>query len=228
MRSAGCIFNDIIDKDFDRNVPRTKNRPLASREVSTARATLLMVLLCLGGFAVLTQLNKIAVLVGLSSLPLIIAYPFMKRITWWPQLWLGLTFNWGALISCAAVEGRISAWSISLYVGGIFWTLGYDTIYAHQDKLSDALIGVKSSALKLGSNSKLGIAVAYVISLSALYVSATLANLSWPSFLGLCLGSLHLLWQVYVVNLDEPESCLRIFKSNHIFAAILFAGFIAG
>ena len=228
MRSAGCIFNDIIDRDFDRHVTRTQNRPLASGEVPITNAILLMSVLSLVGLAVLTQFNDTAILVGLGALPLILAYPFMKRITWWPQLWLGLTFNWGALVSSAAVGGQIYPWAIALYISGIFWTLGYDTIYAHQDKASDALIGVKSSALRLGSTSKPAIAIFYALSLLGLHTSAVLANLAWPAFLGLAIGALHFIWQIRSVNLDDPKSCLKIFQSNHNFAAIIFVGFIAG
>jgi 4-hydroxybenzoate polyprenyltransferase len=228
MRSAGCIFNDIIDRDFDRHVTRTQNRPLVSGEVPITSAILLMSVLCLVGLAILIQFNDTAILVGLGALPLILGYPFMKRITWWPQVWLGLTFNWGALVSSAAVGGQIYTWSIALYIAGIFWTLGYDTIYAHQDKDSDALIGVKSSALRLGSTTKPAIAAFYSLSLLSLYVSAVLAALAWPAFLGLTVGGLHFIWQIRSVNLDDPKSCLKMFQSNHSFAAVIFVGFIAG
>jgi len=228
MRSAGCIFNDIIDRDFDRHVTRTQNRPLARGEVPITNAILLMGVLSLIGLAILIQFNGTAILVGLGALPLILAYPFMKRITWWPQLWLGLTFNWGALVSSAAVGAQIYPWAIALYISGIFWTLGYDTIYAHQDKSSDSLIGVKSSALRLGSTSKPAIAAFYTLSLLALHASAALANLAWPAFLGLAIGGLHLIWQIRSVNLDDPKSCLKMFQSNHSYAAIIFIGFIAG
>ena len=228
MRSAGCIFNDIIDRDFDRHVTRTKTRPLASGKVSLTNAILLMTALCLVGLIVLLQFNSTAVIIGLGAIPLILVYPFMKRITWWPQLWLGLTFNWGALVSSAAIGETVFPWAIALYVAGIFWTLGYDTIYAHQDKTSDALLGVRSSALRLGSNSKLAIAGFYTLSVVALYLSAVLAKLSWPAFLGLSIGAAHFIWQIRFVNLDDPKSCLRMFQSNHSFAAIVFIGFIVG
>ncbi|MEE2694395.1 MAG: 4-hydroxybenzoate octaprenyltransferase [Pseudomonadota bacterium] len=227
MRSAGCIFNDIADRDFDRQVIRTSSRPLATGEVSIHHAILLLVILGLLGLMVLLQFNKIAIWVGVAAVPLILAYPFMKRITWWPQLWLGLTFNWGALLSSAAVAGEIFPWAIALYISGIFWTLGYDTIYAHQDKESDVLIGIKSSALRLGPKSKTAITLFYASSLFFLYISAGLASLAWPAFVGLAAGGLHLVWQIQKVNLDDPKSCLTMFKSNNSFAAIVFIGFIA-
>ena len=228
MRSAGCIINDIADRDFDRQVIRTNNRPLASGEVPISHAILLLVILCILGLTVLTQFNKTAIWVGVAAVPLVLLYPFMKRITWWPQLWLGFTFNWGALLSSAAVAGQIYPWAIALYISGVFWTLGYDTIYAHQDKDSDILIGVRSSALRLGTKSKPMIGLFYALSLLCLYISVKLAGLTWPAFVGLVAGGLHLVWQIQKVNLDDPKSCLTMFQSNNSFAAIIFIGFVTG
>ena len=228
MRGAGCAWNDITDRNFDGKVERTRSRPIPSGDLSVGKAAAFMVLLGLIGLNILLQFNNFAIFIGLVSLVPVAIYPFMKRITWWPQLFLGLAFNWGALLGWAAVLGEVTLVPLLLYVGGIAWTLGYDTIYAHQDKTSDALLGVRSSALRLGSNSKLAIAGFYTLSVVALYLSAVLAKLSWPAFLGLSIGAAHFIWQIRFVNLDDPKSCLRMFQSNHSFAAIVFIGFIVG
>ena len=227
MRAAGCAFNDIVDRDFDALVARTRNRPIASGQISVIRALLFMSALSLAGLLILLQLNDTAVFIGLCSIPLIVAYPFMKRITWWPQIWLGLTFNWGALVAWSAVKGSLDWQVFVLYGSGVAWTLGYDTIYAHQDKDDDALIGVKSSALWLGRYSRLAIPVFYSLTMLGLTASALLADLNWPAYVGLTIAGIQLSWQANAVDFDDPESCLTMFKSNHYFAAIVFAGFLA-
>ena len=227
MRGAGCIFNDIVDRKFDVLVTRTRMRPIANGEISVIRAVLFMSILSLFGLLILLQLNETAMLVGLGSIPLIVFYPYMKRITWWPQMWLGLTFNWGALVAWAAVMGSLDWQAFVLYGSGIAWTLGYDTIYAHQDKEDDALIGVKSSALWLGRHSRIAIQVFYSFTILGLTASALLANLHWPAYAGLTIASMQLAWQANTVNFDDPESCLTMFRSNHFFASIVFVGFLA-
>jgi len=227
MRGAGCIFNDIVDRDFDAFVTRTRNRPIASGQISVIRALLFMSILSLAGLLILLQFNDTAVFIGLCSIPLIVAYPFMKRITWWPQIWLGLTFNWGALVAWSAVKGSLDWQAFVLYGSGVVWTLGYDTIYAHQDKDDDTLIGVKSSALWLGRYSRLAIQVFYSLTMLGLTASALLAGLSWPAYVGLTIAGIQLAWQANAVDFDDTESCLTMFKSNHFFAAIVFAGFLA-
>ena len=228
MRGAGCIFNDIVDRHFDALVARTQYRPIAAGQVSVLRAGLFMAALSQTGLLILLQLNNLAIAVGPCSIPLIVAYPFMKRITWWPQLWLGLPFNWGALVAWAAVRGSIDSQTLVLYGAGIAWTLGYDTIYAHQDKLDDMLIGVKSSALRLGRHSRSAVCTFYFLTMLGLMASALLAELGWPAYAGLIIGGLQLAWQAKSVNFDDPDSCLTMFKSNHLFAAIIFSGFLIG
>ena len=226
MRSSGCIFNDIVDRKYDVLITRTKHRPIASGEISTSRATLLMIGLSLVGLILLLQFNTTVVFIGICSLPLIAAYPFMKRITWWPQLWLGLTFNWGALLGWTAVKGSLDWPPLFLYAAGVAWTLGYDTIYAHQDKVDDALFGVKSSAVLLGRNSKTAITFFYCSAVAGLVATATLSGLTWVAYAGVTVGALQLAWQVCTVDFDDPESCLTMFKSNHFFAALVFTGFL--
>lgn len=214
MRGAGCTFNDIVDRDIDAKVARTRGRPIASGTVSVKRAVVFLIAQCLLGLFILLQFNNFAVLLGASSLVLVAAYPFMKRITWWPQAWLGLTFNWGALLGFAAQTGRIDAANIFLYAGCFFWTLGYDTIYAHQDVDDDALIGVKSTARLFGKNSPHWILTFYAAAF-ALMTTAGLCEHLGPLFLLFTMAPLlHLLWQVRRLRIDDPKRCLEIFRSN--------------
>jgi 4-hydroxybenzoate polyprenyltransferase len=227
MRSAGCIVNDIADRDIDRQVERTRTRPLASGELTMAQAVALLLLLLALSFMVAMALGPVVVLwAALALLPVAI-YPWMKRISWWPQLFLGLTFNWGALMGWAAVRGTVEWPAIALYIGGIFWTLGYDTIYAHQDKKDDARIGIKSTARRLGENTKPAVAVFYLLALAGWVAAAALAGSSLWSFACLFATGLHLFWQVKKVNLDDPISCRRIFVSNAALGWLAFAGFLA-
>jgi len=233
MRGAGCTFNDIVDRDFDRQVARTAERPIPSGQVTTKQAAIFMALQMLVGFAILISLSPFAIAIGVASLLLVFTYPFMKRITYWPQAWLGLTFNWGALVGWAAVRNDLSWPALALYASGIFWTLGYDTIYAHQDKEDDALIGVKSSALRLGNKSRTGIALFYSITVilfaAALFLAMQqrpmMESYTLPTIVlstALALISLQFVWQVRTLEQDDPQDCLHKFKSNSQIGWLLF------
>lgn len=226
MRSAGCIINDLADRRFDAQVERTKNRPLASGEVSLKEAFLLLALLLLAAACVALAMGWRVVLWAVLSLPLVITYPFMKRMTWWPQLFLGLTFNWGALLGWAAVRGSIGWPAVCLYIGGIFWTLGYDTIYAHQDKHDDALIGVKSSALRLGDKTKKAVGLFYLPAVIFWALAGWMAGHNLWLYSLLALAELQMGWQVCNVDLDNPGSCRRMFKSNVWLGLLVFTGFL--
>jgi 4-hydroxybenzoate polyprenyltransferase len=227
MRGAGCTVNDLADRKFDARVARTATRPIASGQISVLKAFVFLALQLLLGLSILLQFNAFTVALGVSSLLLIVLYPFMKRITYWPQLFLGFTFNWGALLGWAAVKGELSAPAFVLYGAGIFWTLGYDTIYAHQDKKDDVLIGVKSTALKFGDGTKPWLVGFYSITVILLAATGLLANLAWPFYSGLTLAALHLAWQIKSVDIANSKNCLRRFKSNRDFGLILLAGIIA-
>ena len=212
MRGAGCTVNDLADREFDRRVERTRNRPLAAGRIGTAGALAFFALQSVVGLAVLAALPRFAALVALLSVPLILVYPFMKRITWWPQAFLGVTFNWGALVGYATAAGRLDLPAFLLYAAGIFWTLGYDTVYAHQDKEDDIRIGVRSTALRLGAASRRWIAAFYALMLSLLAAAGGLAGLGWPFFALLLLPAAMLAWQVADVDFDDRTSCLRHFR----------------
>lgn len=226
MRGAGCAYNDIVDRDFDAKVARTALRPVASGQISLRAAWIFLVALCLSGLAVLLQFNLYTILLGVSSLALVAAYPFMKRITWWPQAWLGLTFNWGALLGFAALHGALSAPALLIYAAGFFWTLGYDTIYAHQDKEDDALIGVRSSARRLGARTKPALAVFYAATLALFVAAGALAQFSAFYFAALLPALWHLAWQKRTVDIDDPASCLAVFKSNRDAGLLLLAALL--
>ncbi|MBS0472438.1 MAG: 4-hydroxybenzoate octaprenyltransferase [Proteobacteria bacterium] len=226
MRGAGCTYNDIVDRDIDAQVARTRGRPIPSGAVSVRQAWLFLGAQLAAGLAVLIQLEPFAIAVGAASLVLVAAYPFMKRITWWPQAWLGLTFNWGALVGFAAQTGRIDAADALLYAGLFFWTLGYDTIYALQDKEDDALIGVKSTARLFGARAKdwvLGFyAAAFALVLAAGYADHT----GWPfTFVMLAAGG-HMLWQAHTLRIDDPDNCLRLFRANRETGLLMAAAFL--
>lgn len=227
MRGAGCTWNDITDREFDAKVARTATRPIPSGEVSVRGALVFLALQMLLGLGVLVSFNHFAIAVGVASLLLIFPYPFMKRITWWPQAWLGLTFNWGALVGWAAVTGNLSLAPLLMYAAGFFWTLGYDTIYAHQDKEDDALIGVKSSARRLGGRTRPFLFLFYGIAGLLLGGSGWAAGMAWPFYVGLAAGTLQLAWQAATVDTQSPRDCLAKFKSNKWFGLILLAGIIA-
>ena len=220
MRGAGCIVNDLWDRDFDRAVARTKLRPLASGAVTVKQALAFLVVLLLIGFFILIQMPLVAILLGIMTLPLIVSYPLMKRVTWWPQFFLGITFNAGALIGWAAVTGAVSLPALFLYLGGILWTLGYDTIYAHQDKNDDALIGVKSTARRLGAASRRWVAGFYAGGFILMAVAYLLADVGLSGGL-LLAGAAHLAWQVRSWDMNDPASSLLIFKSNRDFGLLM-------
>jgi 4-hydroxybenzoate polyprenyltransferase len=228
MRSAGCIYNDIVDREFDAKVARTRMRPLASGALRVRHAVAFMALLLGVGLAILLQLNWFAVALGAGSLALVFSYPLMKRVTYWPQAFLGLTFNWGALLGWAAVTGTLGWPAAALYLGGICWTLGYDTIYAHQDKEDDALIGVKSSALALKERTRPFLFVIYPLSLAGFGAAGALQGLGWPFYLGLATVAALFAWQAAFARLDDPADCLAKFKANFWAGLALFAGIVAG
>tara|TARA_R110000868_G_scaffold153698_4_gene379303 strand:+ start:2739 stop:3653 length:915 start_codon:yes stop_codon:yes gene_type:complete len=222
MRGAGCTYNDIVDRDIDAKVERTSTRPLPSGQISTRAAALFLAGQLAVGLIVLLQFNLFTIGLGLASLALVATYPFMKRITYWPQAWLGLTFNWGALMGWAAVYGQVNDAALLLYAAGFFWTLGYDTIYAHQDKEDDVLAGVKSAALALGAYTKPFVAVVYAISI-ILIAAATLIPypFSVPAAAILGLAALHLAWQVITLDINDHTNCLRRFRSNRDFGLLV-------
>lgn len=226
MRGAGCTYNDIVDRDIDASVERTRSRPLPSGQVSLIQAWVFLFAQALLGLAVLLSLTPFAIWLGLASLGLIAVYPFMKRITYWPQIWLGLTFNWGALMGFAAVVNGLSLTPVLLYIGAIFWTVGYDTIYAHQDKEDDLMVGVKSSALKLGAKTKFWLGVFYGSALAFFLAAGLHASLGIGFVLGIAICGAHMLRQIRTLDIEDPANCLRIFKSNRDFGAIL-AGSLA-
>ena len=227
MRGAGCTLNDLIDRDYDAQVARTRTRPLPSGAVTPRQALLFMILQLAIGAAVLFSFNRFAIGVGLAVLALIATYPFMKRITYWPQLFLGLNFNWGALLGWAAVRGELALAPVLLYLGGIAWTLGYDTIYAHQDKEDDVRIGVKSSALALGARTR-PFLFAFYLAAAALWIAAGVsAGLAWPYFVGVALATAQMAWQAAAVDTDDPEDCLLKFRSNRLVGWALLLGAIA-
>jgi len=228
MRGAGCTFNDITDRNFDGKVARTADRPIPSGQVSVRQAVLYMIILSLIGFIVLIQFNVFAVGIGVASLFLVAIYPFMKRVTYWPQFFLGLAFNWGALLGWAAVRGDLQWPALVLYVGGIFWTLGYDTIYAHQDKEDDLFVGIKSSAIRLGAGTRPWLFLFYGSAAVLFTITGWMLGLSWPFYVAMGLAAIQLAWQAWDVDIDDPADCLRKFKSNRLFSWILLVGIILG
>lgn len=228
MRGAGCVINDLFDRDFDSQVARTADRPLASGAIRVRAALTFLAALLLVSFGILVQFNLFAMAIGALSLVLVVPYPLMKRITWWPQAWLGLTFNWGALLGWAVVRGEIEPATLVLYAAGFFWTLGYDTIYAHQDKEDDALVGIKSTARLLGANSRPWIAGFYGVCVALLSLSAWMVGIAWPFWVGLAVGVAHLIWQTATIDFDDPKDCLTKFRANRDFGLIIFAAAIAG
>ena len=214
MRGAGCAFNDIVDRDFDAKVARTARRPIPAGLISVRSAFIFTLLLCALGLLILVQFNLFTILVGASALILVAIYPFMKRITYWPQAWLGLTFNWGVLVGFASASGTLSWAAIALYAAGVFWTLGYDTIYAHQDTDDDALIGVKSTALRLGRHTHKWLTGFYGLTILLFGLSGILSNAGTWYFVLLIPAILHLTWQTNALNIDDSASCLKLFRAN--------------
>lgn len=214
MRGAGCTYNDIVDRDFDAKVARTALRPIPSGSVSVRQAWIFLSLQLLVGLIVLLQFNALTIGLGAASLALIATYPFMKRITYWPQAWLGLTFNWGAFMGWTAVTGALAWPAAALYAAGFFWTLGYDTIYAHQDKEDDALIGVKSSALALGTQTVPFVIAMYTVTVVLLGLAISLVGLSWISGVLLFTVACHFTWQAATLDTADAANCLVRFRSN--------------
>ncbi|MEX2617113.1 MAG: 4-hydroxybenzoate octaprenyltransferase [Alphaproteobacteria bacterium] len=228
MRGAGCCWNDIADRDFDGRVARTALRPIPAGEISVRQAVAFMGFLALIGLAVLLTFNGYTVWLSMASLVLVFIYPLMKRVTYWPQIFLGLAFNWGVLVGWTAVAGSLSTPPLLMYAAGIAWTLGYDTIYAHQDKEDDALIGLKSTALKFGDNTRPWLWCFYTATIALLGAAGWDAGLDWPYFAALALGAAQLAWQAAKIDIDSPPDCLSKFRSNRYFGLILLAGMIAG
>jgi len=223
MRSAGCVYNDIVDRDLDARVERTKARPLASGRVSLKAAWALLAGLSLVGLVVLLQLERTAQVVALGSLALVAAYPFMKRITWWPQAWLGLVFSWGALVGWPAVTGSLAWAPVLLWLGSVAWVVGYDTLYAIQDKEDDALVGVKSSARRMGARVRLGVGICYALALGGWAAALWAVRPEWIALLALVPAALQLASQVRQADPDDGERALRLFRSNR-FAGLLVFG----
>ena len=226
MRGAGCTWNDITDRDLDAKVERTRSRPIPAGQVSVPQAMVFLVVQALIGLAVLLQFNRFAVATGIASLVIVAIYPFMKRITWWPQIVLGLAFSWGALMGFAAMLGRIDTAALALYAGSIAWVVGYDTVYAHQDAEDDALIGIKSTALLFGARTHRALLVFYGLAVVLIGVALVLAGARWFAWIGLAAFAAHLIWQIRRLEISDPALCLRIFKSNRDAGLLLFAGLL--
>ena len=228
MRGAGCTVNDLWDRKLDQLVERTANRPIASGMISVPRATVFLLFQLSIGLFVLLQLNETCWLLGISVLLLVFSYPAFKRFTYWPQFILGLTFNWGALMGWVAITGEIDFVCVGLYVTGIFWTLGYDTIYAHQDKTDDEVIGVKSSALALKDKTKPFIYITYSLTILGLLLIGWINLFEIQFFIFCSIAFSQLIWQIYTVNLDEPSDCLKKFKSNRLFGFLITIAIFSG
>ncbi len=227
MRGAGCTYNDVVDRDVDAQVTRTRSRPIPSGQVSAKRAFAFAVALSFVGLVVLLQFNWTTILVGAGSLVVVAAYPFAKRVTDWPQMVLGLAFSWGAFLGWTAVFGRLDWAPVALYLAAILWTIGYDTIYAHQDRRDDAIVGIRSTARLFGRYTKLSIGGLFAATVVALAVAFALVGAGWPAYLGLAAFAVHLAWQVVTLDEDDPARCLMLFRSNRIAGWMPFLGLVA-
>ena len=218
MRSAGCIVNDIVDKNFDKLVERTKERPIASGQISIKLAAAYAMILCLLAFIILINFNKLTIILAIASMPLAFTYPLMKRYTYWPQLFLGITFNYGLILGWTSITESISLMPIIFYFGAIFWTLGYDTIYGYQDIKDDEIIGVKSTSIKFKNNPKKILILCYLITIISLIITGILMNFNHFYFILLIVPFFHLFFfQILKFNKNNPANCLKIFRSNNIF-----------
>ena len=229
MRSAGCIVNDVLDRNFDRKVTRTKNRPIASGKISVKIGLLYALMLCSLAFLVLINFNHFTILIALASMPLAFTYPLMKRFTYWPQLFLGITFNYGLILGWTSMSERIDIVPIIFYIGAIFWTLGYDTIYGFQDIKDDEIIGVKSTSIKFKGTAKFFLIICYFFFTSSLLVGGYIMNFNLIYFLFLLLPIMHLFFfQINTFNSKNPCLCLRIFRSNNYLGIIIFSNILIG
>jgi 4-hydroxybenzoate polyprenyltransferase len=227
MRGAGCTWNDITDRDLDGKVERTRSRPIPAGQVSVKQALAFLVAQALIGLLVLLQFNRFAIATGMASLIIVTVYPFMKRITWWPQVVLGLAFSWGALMGFAVTFGRLDPVAFVLYAGSIAWVIGYDTIYAHQDAEDDALIGIKSTARLFGENTQGALVFFYGLAVLLIGAALALGEVRWPAWIGLAAFALHLARQISRLQIADGALCLRLFKSNRDAGLLLFAGLLA-
>ena len=225
MRGAGCTYNDIVDRDYDGKVERSRNRPLPAGQVTVKQAWVFLIVQCLIGLCVLLQFNMQTLILGVLSLAPIAIYPFMKRFTWWPQLFLGIAFNWGVLMGYAALAGKLSGAAGLVYIAAIFWTVGYDTIYAHQDREDDALIGLKSSAIRLGEKTHIALWLIYGLSVMSFIIAGLMAFAGLWFFLIIGGVALHLAWQILNTDINDSDKCLAVFKSNRNLGFIIMLAF---
>ncbi len=226
MRSAGCIINDVVDKDFDIKVLRTKHRPIASKKISIKKSLIYSMILCLIAFIILIQFNNKTIVLGLASMTLAFSYPYMKRFTYWPQLFLGLTFNWGIIMGWTSIMDSLNTDIFLLYLSAIFWTLGYDTIYGAQDIKDDEIIGVKSTSIKFKKNIKEFVSISYLVSiLFLIFFSFEFIGLNYFTFF-IILFIMSLIFQIKIFDKKRPSTCLRAFKTNNFSGLILFMGFL--
>ena len=228
MRSVGCIVNDIVDRNYDKKVLRTKSRPIASEKISVKLGFFYIVVLCLLALLVLLQFNKSTIILGLASMPLAFSYPYVKRLTYWPQLFLGITFNYGLLIGWTSIQENLSLIPIIFYIGAIFWTLGYDTIYGYQDIKDDEIIGIKSTSIKFKNNPKKFLSLCYLITLSSIIITGLYMNFNNGYFLFLLIPAIHMFFQLKKLDIENSENCLKIFKSNNMLGLIIFINLLTG
>ena len=229
MRSAGCIVNDILDKEFDKKVERTKNRPLASNKISIKLAIIYVVILCSLAFLVLINFNKLTIILALGSMPLAFTYPLMKRFTYWPQLFLGITFNYGLILGWTSIIGQISMVPIIFYLGAIFWTLGFDTIYGFQDIEDDEIIGIKSTSIKFKKNLNLFLIICYSLFIISIYIVGYFMNFSLIFYISMIIVISHLFFfQIYNLKYKDPKSCFKTFKSNNVLGFLILLNLLIG
>jgi 4-hydroxybenzoate polyprenyltransferase len=226
MRGAGCTWNDLVDRDIDAKVERTRSRPIPSGQVSVRAALVFLVAQALVGLLVLVQFNRFAIMVGIASLAVVAIYPFMKRVTYWPQIFLGLAFSWGALMGWAGARGALELSAFLLYAGSIAWVIHYDTIYAHQDREDDALVGLKSTALLFAENTKPALMVFSALAVVLIGLAGYFAGAGIVFALGLAAFAAHLAWQIACIDIADPESCLKVFRSNRDAGLILFVALL--